>query len=312
MADMTAESRSFGEWTGARVACPVRDLARSAAFYHGLLGLHVRGGFNDHDGYDGMFFALPGGVELELTTGQVDPEPGTDDELLVLYAGTADEVQAIGAHLVAAGVQTAANPNPYWNRFGQTFLDPDGYRIVIAQSQPGTGPERIPPQVEIDWHVGPRDQIRPLFELAEDSQTQLDHYIDQGRVLVAVRGPTVVGHLQLVPTTQPGQIELKNMAVLPEHQGAGIGRELVVVAARRSAADGWSRMVVATAAADIGNLRFYQRLGFRMLSIDRDAFTTATGYPDPIVIDGIALRDRVWLERDLKLPDSPSQEASRA
>ena len=54
-------------------------------------------------------------------------------------------------------------------------------------------------------------------------------------------------------------------------------------------------MVVATAAADTGNLRFYQRLGFRFLSVERDAFTAATGYPDAIVIDGIPLLDRVWL-----------------
>jgi hypothetical protein len=52
-------------------------------------------------------------------------------------------------------------------------------------------------------------------------------------------------------------------------------------------------------AADVGILRFYQRLGFRLLSIERDAFTPATGYPDAIVIDGIPLRDRVWLSQDL-------------
>jgi hypothetical protein len=55
-------------------------------------------------------------------------------------------------------------------------------------------------------------------------------------------------------------------------------------------------LVVATAAADTGNLRFYQRQGFRMRAIERDAFTSATGYPEPIVIEGIELRDRVWLD----------------
>jgi hypothetical protein len=58
-------------------------------------------------------------------------------------------------------------------------------------------------------------------------------------------------------------------------------------------------MVVATAAADIGNLRFYQRTGFRLCRIERDAFTSADGYPDSIVIAGIPLRDRVWLDREL-------------
>jgi RimJ/RimL family protein N-acetyltransferase len=63
-------------------------------------------------------------------------------------------------------------------------------------------------------------------------------------------------------------------------------------------------------AADVGILRFYQRLGFRLLWIERDAFTPATGYPDAIVIDGIPLRDRVWLSQNLRegraLPDGLS------
>ena len=61
--------------------------------------------------------------------------------------------------------------------------------------------------------------------------------------------------------------------------------------------EGRSRLVVATAAADVGNLRFYQRLGFRIRSVERDAFTPTTGYEPGLLIDGIELRDRVWLDR---------------
>ena len=151
----------------------------------------------------------------------------------------------------------------------------------------------------IDWHVGTRAALRPLFELADDSQSQLDEYLELGRVLVAVQGPTVVGHLQLVPTTQPGEIELKSMAVVAARRGTSVGRALVTTALERCRAEGWVRMLVGTGAADVGNLRFYQRMGFRMLCVERDAFTPATGYPDPIVIDGIQLLDRVWLSQDL-------------
>ena len=45
------------------------------------------------------------------------------------------------------------------------------------------------------------------------------------------------------------------------------------------------------------SIAFYQRLGFRMRSVERDAFNEATGYAPGIVIDGIELRDRVWLDR---------------
>jgi hypothetical protein len=34
-----------------------------------------------------------------------------------------------------------------------------------------------------------------------------------------------------------------------------------------------------------------------MRSVERDAITPATGYPPGIVIDGIPLRDRVWLDQ---------------
>ena len=54
--------------------------------------------------------------------------------------------------------------------------------------------------------------------------------------------------------------------------------------------------MLATAAADTGVLRFYQRLGFRLMRIERDAFTPAAGYPTELLVDGIRLRDRAWLD----------------
>ena len=153
-------------------------------------------------------------------------------------------------------------------------------------------------RVEIDWHAGPRSELRALFELADDSIREIERCVDLGRVLVAGRGPAIVGHLQLVATATSGDIEIKNMAVLPEEQGRGVGRALVADAVRRCRVEGWTRMVVATAAAGVGTLRFYQRVGFRMLSVERDAFTAANGYAD-LVIDGIPLLDRVWLSQEL-------------
>jgi ribosomal protein S18 acetylase RimI-like enzyme len=165
---------------------------------------------------------------------------------------------------------------------------------VIAVREPD-----LQAPVTIDWHRGPRAELRALFELAEDSAEQLAGYGDLGRVLVARSGSLRVGHLQLVPTGIDGEIEVKNMAVITELQGAGIGRALIEEAVRRSERTGSSRMVVATATADTGNIRFYQRVGFRMRRVEPDAFTPDTGYPEPIMIDGIELRDRVWFDREL-------------
>ena len=136
-----------------------------------------------------------------------------------------------------------------------------------------------------------------MFELAEDSPAELDSYLHAGRVLVARSGQDVLGHLQLVDTDHPGRVEIKNMAVREAVQGRGVGSRLVRAALDLAAAEAAHEMVVATAAADVGNLRFYQRQGFRFRSVERDAFGPAAGYPPGIEIDGIALRDRVWLDR---------------
>ena len=151
--------------------------------------------------------------------------------------------------------------------------------------------------ISVRRHEGPRDELRPLFELAEDSAIALDDYLDEGLVLVATADDAVVGHLQLTPAAEAGTREIKNMAVIEARQGSGIGRQLVSAACELAKGDGAERLVVSTAAADVGNLRFYQRQGFRMLAIERDAFTPATGYPSRVVIEGIELRDRVWLDR---------------
>jgi GNAT superfamily N-acetyltransferase len=154
-------------------------------------------------------------------------------------------------------------------------------------------------ELRTGWYDGDRAALRALFEEAEDSAAQLDAYVDDGRVLVAWRGDAPVGHLQLVDAGAPGELELKNMAVVDRLRGRGVGHDLVEAAIRASHADGHRRMVVATAAADTGNLRFYQRCGFRFTRIERDFFGPETGYPDEVVIDGIPLRDRVWFDREL-------------
>jgi GNAT superfamily N-acetyltransferase len=160
-------------------------------------------------------------------------------------------------------------------------------------------PARSADDVSIETYGGPRGELRALFELAEDSAAELDSYIDAGRVLVATSDGEIIGHLQLTGTGDPRQVEIKNMAVRETRQGHGIGRRLIQAAVDLAAAEAVTTILVATAAADIGNLRFYQRQGFRMRSVERDAFTPATGYPPGLLIDGIELRDRVWLDREV-------------
>ena len=142
----------------------------------------------------------------------------------------------------------------------------------------------------IERFDGDRAQLRALFEEAEDSATQLDTYIGDGDVLVARAGDEIVGHLQVAGG------EILNMAVAEHSRGRGIGSALVEHAIELARAEGCTAITVATATADIGNLRFYQRCGFRLRSIERDVFTPERGYPPSLESEGIPVRDRVWLD----------------
>jgi GNAT superfamily N-acetyltransferase len=254
------------------------------------------GGFRGHDGYDGVFLEIPGsGAHLELTSGGAHgpPEPHPES-LLVLYVGDAASLREIAARLRADPVSPA---NPYWANHGLTFADPDGFRVVLVPERwSGRGEAAA---VRIVEHEGARSELRALFELAEDSSAALDAYIDLGRVLIALAGAEIVAHLQLAERDDARELEVKNMAVVPTWRLKGVGRALVEAAIALARAERRSTLLVATAAADVGNLRFYQRLGFRMRSIERDAFAEANGYAAGVAVDGIALRDRVWLDRSL-------------
>ena len=151
--------------------------------------------------------------------------------------------------------------------------------------------------IRVEPYAGDRHDLLWSFRLAEDSESSLAGYLERGLVWVARDADgSVVGHLQAIPDGQ--EWEVLNTAVAEDRRGEGIGRLLLDQALAAARAAGASRVVVATAAADIGNLRFYQRCGFRMERVVQDAFTPETGYPDPIDIDGIPLRDQVWFARE--------------
>jgi ribosomal protein S18 acetylase RimI-like enzyme len=153
--------------------------------------------------------------------------------------------------------------------------------------------------VTIEWYEGPRAALADLFALADDSPAAVGAYRDLGRVLVARGGSVVIGHLQLIATERSDEAEVKSIAVREDRQGAGVGRMLLERAAAVCREEGRSTLRIAAAAADTRVLGFYQRVGFRLLRVERDVFTPEAGYPE-IDVDGIPLRDQVWLSLTLR------------
>ena len=119
--------------TKLRVARPTDDLEAVAKFYRDGLGFVELYRFVDHAGFDGVMLGQPGAsYHLEFTRahGHRAGRAPTQDNLLVLYLPDAAEWQAAVSRFQRAGYEPVPAFNPYWDRLGVTFEDPDGYRGV--------------------------------------------------------------------------------------------------------------------------------------------------------------------------------------
>ncbi|GAA1904783.1 VOC family protein [Lapillicoccus jejuensis] len=119
-----------------RLARPTRDLEAARRFWVEGLGLDVlwESGADAEGGHALLMVGASGARwHLELVH---DPDahaasrPSPED-LLVLYLGVEIEPEVV-ERLVTCGGTRVASPNPYWQRWGVTVEDPDGYRLVLS------------------------------------------------------------------------------------------------------------------------------------------------------------------------------------
>ena len=126
-----------------RIARPTRSLAAASPFWEQGLGMQVlwRSAPGEHRL---LMLGWPEAAwHLELVEDtEVEPSP-TEEDLLVLYLDRPvddDDVQ----RLVDAGGRRVTSRNPYWEQWGVTVEDPDGYRLVLSSrgwSNGGTAPQ---------------------------------------------------------------------------------------------------------------------------------------------------------------------------
>ena len=130
-----------------RVARPTDDLDAVVRFYRDGLGFEVLGGFTAHDGFDGVMLGHPGsGYHLEFTrkAGHAAGKAPTEDNLLVFYLPDAGAWAQAAARMETSGYAPVPAFNPYWDRHGKTFEDPDGYRVVLQNATwPARGAEPL-------------------------------------------------------------------------------------------------------------------------------------------------------------------------
>ncbi|MEL5958323.1 VOC family protein [Streptomyces sp. CLV115] len=128
----------FTGQTHIRIARPSRDLAAAERFWADGLGLDVlyRADAEREPGtHDLLMLGRPDAPwHLELVHGgdhPTDPRP-TDEDLLVLYLDGPVPEEMVD-RLEEHGGRRVLSPNPYWNEWGVTVEDPDGYRLVLCR-----------------------------------------------------------------------------------------------------------------------------------------------------------------------------------
>ena len=81
-----------------------------------------------------LMVGWPGAAwHLELVAdpaGETPPAP-TEEDLLVLYLDGPVEDDVVSRLIEAGGTRVPAR-NPYWDEWGVTIADPDGYRLVLC------------------------------------------------------------------------------------------------------------------------------------------------------------------------------------
>ncbi|NOH54062.1 GNAT family N-acetyltransferase [Vibrio coralliilyticus] len=143
--------------------------------------------------------------------------------------------------------------------------------------------------------IAPEHVPVPLLLEADPSEENIQSYLSKSQCFVAEDDEgKFIGVMVMMPRSQ-SLVELMNASVLPTFHGRGIGSHLLVFALRELKSSGVKRVELGTGCFGY-QLKFYQRLGFRVDSVWKDHFLNH--YPEPIFEDGIQHKDmlRLYLE----------------
>lgn len=120
-----------------RIARASDDLNALIPFYRDGLGFEVIASFADHEGFDGIMLGragLPYHLEFTHSEAHHAGRAPTKENLIVFFIPERSAWQAATSRMQRAGFEPVSALNPYWDRNGKTFEDPDGYRVVLQNT----------------------------------------------------------------------------------------------------------------------------------------------------------------------------------
>ena len=133
-----------------------------------------------------------------------------------------------------------------------------------------------------------KEQFLPLLLIADEDEKMIFKYLDRSRLFV-LEDCTVKGLVALTDEGE-GTLEIKNLAVVPEHQGKGYGKRLVEFV-RQTFSGEYDRLIVGTGDSPL-TVPFYERCGFVRFRTIKNFFTD--NYDHEIYECGVLLRDMIY------------------
>ena len=133
----------------------------------------------------------------------------------------------------------------------------------------------------------------PLLLLGDESESQIDKYLERGELFVLYDGDLKC--VCLVTDEGGGTLEIQNLATDERYQRQGYASKLMDHIAEHYKAR-YDKIILGT--GDVPCiLAFYKRRGFEVAYRLPDYFTE--NYDHPMIEDGVLLKDKVYLERKL-------------
>ena len=132
-----------------------------------------------------------------------------------------------------------------------------------------------------------------LLLLADEQEDMIDRYLARGDLFVMMQGDEALA--VCVVTREEDSIEIKNLAVRPDVQKKGLGREMIRYVEQNVCRVG-DVLMVGTGDSPL-TVPFYEKCGFIRHHVVKDFFTE--NYDHEIWEEGVLLRDMVYFSKTI-------------
>jgi len=180
--------------------------------------------------------------------------------------------------------------NPSQKAFGVVIKTTRSYMLAIPVMKNLRAMEIIIRKVSSKYDL-PFD----LLLLADESIGVIEKYIYDSEVYVATESEDseAVAVFALLKLSN-SDIEIKNIAVAETLQNRGIGSFLISEIKRLAKVAKFENVIVGTPDRAVRQINFYENNGFIKYDLKKDFFIK--NYPEPIIENGVMLRDMVMLK----------------